>query len=54
MAFRVLLITLVMGATTVLYWLSDADLTQPTALILYGVIAITYLLTIIYARALGK
>ncbi|MCP4446936.1 MAG: PAS domain S-box protein [Myxococcales bacterium] len=54
MAFRVLLITLVMGATTVLYWLIDADLTQPTALILYGVIAITYLLTIIYARTLGK
>ena len=55
MAFRVLLITLVMGATTVLYWLSDTnDLTQPTALILYGIIAITYLLTIIYARVLGK
>lgn len=54
MAFRVLLITLVMGATTVLYWLSDADLTQPTALILYGVIAITYVLTIVYARILSK
>jgi len=53
MAFRVLLITLVMGSTTLLYWLSDADLTQPNSLILYGVIAITYVLTLIYARLLS-
>ncbi len=54
MAFRVLVITLVMGATTLLYWLSDADLSQPSSLILYGVIASTYLLTLIYAQVLGR
>lgn len=52
MAFRVLLITLVLGATTLLYWLGDVDLSQPNSLVLYSIIACTYLLTLIYTRLL--
>ena len=52
MALRVLLITLVLGATTLLYWLGDVDLTQPNSLVLYGIIGVTYLLTIFYAHLL--
>jgi two-component system sensor histidine kinase PilS (NtrC family) len=52
MAFRVLLITLVMGATTLLYWLDDADLGETNSLVLYGIIAGTYLLTLVYATLL--
>ena len=52
MAFRVLLITLVLGATTLLYWLGDVDLTQPNSLVLYGIITCTYLLTLFYTRLL--
>ncbi len=54
MAFRVLLITLVMGATTLLYWLGDVDLTLPNSLILYGIIGATYLLTLLYAYLLRQ
>lgn len=54
MAFRVLVITLVMGATTLLFWLGDVDLTEPNSLILYGVSGCTYLLTILYARVILK
>mgnify|MGYP001823918461 CR=1 FL=1 len=53
-AFRVLLITLVLGATTLLYWLTDVDLSQPGSLILYGIIGTTYLLTLVYAKLLGS
>jgi two-component system sensor histidine kinase PilS (NtrC family) len=52
MLFRVALITLVLGATTLLYWLGDADLAAPGSLLLYGIIGATYLLTIIYVVAL--
>lgn len=52
MAFRVLLITLVLGATTLLYWLDDADLGQTNSLLLYGIIGSTYVLTLIYAQRL--
>ncbi len=52
MLFRVALITLVLGATTVLYWLSDADLAGASSLLLYGIIGTTYLLTIVYVAAL--
>lgn len=54
MAFRVLLITLVLGSTTLLYWLGDVDLTEPNSIILYAIIGITYLLTLIYALALKR
>ncbi|MBL4637132.1 MAG: PAS domain-containing protein [Kofleriaceae bacterium] len=50
MAFRVLVITLVMGVTTVLFWLGDVDLTLPNSLFLYGVSGSTYVLTLVYAR----
>jgi two-component system sensor histidine kinase PilS (NtrC family) len=52
MLFRVALITLVLGATTLLYWLSDADLGAPGPLLLYGIIGTTYFLTIVYVGAL--
>jgi two-component system, NtrC family, sensor histidine kinase PilS len=54
MLFRVALITLVLGATTLLYWLGDADLAAPGSLLLYGIIGTTYLLTIIYVGALRR
>jgi len=49
MLFRVVLISLVLGATTLLYWLGDVDLGAPSALGLYGIIGVTYLLTLVYA-----
>jgi two-component system sensor histidine kinase PilS (NtrC family) len=52
MAFRVLIISLVLGATTLLYWLGDDDLTQLNSLIIYGIIGSTYVLTLVYARLL--
>ncbi len=54
MAFRVLLITLVLGATTLLYWLDDADLGQANSLVLYGIFVITYALTLIYTQLLKR
>lgn len=46
---RVVLITLVLGVTTLLYWLSETDLTTPSALVVFGVVCATYLLTIAYS-----
>lgn len=54
MAFRVLLITLVMGATTLLYWLGDIDLSESNSVVLYVIIGITYLLTLVYALVLKR
>lgn len=52
MLFRVALITLVLGATTLLYWLSNANLRAFNAVGLYAIIGATYLLTIVYALIL--
>ncbi len=49
MLFRVVLISLVLGATTLLYLLADVDPGRAGALGLYGIIGITYLLTLVYA-----
>ena len=49
MLFRVVLISLVLGATTLLYLLADVDPGRASALGLYGIIGITYLLTLVYA-----
>ncbi len=49
MLFRVVLISLVMGSTALLYWVSDADLGAPEALWVFAIIGFTYLLTIVYA-----
>jgi two-component system, NtrC family, sensor histidine kinase PilS len=54
MFFRVVLMTLVLGATSVLYWLSDVDLASPGAFVLYAIIAATYLATIVYAVLLRR
>ena len=52
MLFRVVLISLVLGAATLLYWLAGADLAAPSAVGLYGIISVTYLLTIVHALLL--
>ncbi len=52
MLFRVLLISLVLGATTLLYWLDDAELGETNSKVLYGIIVSTYVLTLIYAKLL--
>jgi two-component system sensor histidine kinase PilS (NtrC family) len=54
MLFRVVLISLVLGATTVLYWLSDVDLAQPNVLMVYAIVIATYVLTIVYAILLRR
>jgi two-component system, NtrC family, sensor histidine kinase PilS len=54
MLFRVALITLVLGATTLLYWLGDADLAAPSSVLFYAIIGATYLFTLIYAVALRQ
>jgi two-component system sensor histidine kinase PilS (NtrC family) len=52
MLFRVTVLSIVLGVTSVLYWLSDNDVTSPAALSIYGIIGCTYLLTMIYALGL--
>ena len=52
MLFRIVLITIVLGATTFVYWLEEADLSLPNARFLYGIIAITYFLTLLYSLAI--
>ena len=54
MLYRVTLISLVLGATAILHWLGDADLTTPSAVAMYQIIGGTYLLTIVYAVALRR
>ena len=49
MLYRVVLISLVLGATTLLYLLGDVDPGGASALGLYGIIGVTYLLTLVYA-----
>jgi len=49
MLYRVVLISLVLGATTLLYSFGDAELGGPTSLSLYAIIGGTYLLTLVYA-----
>lgn len=54
MLFRLVLISLVLGTTILLSWLSDVDLSTPNSLFLFGIIGATYLLTIVYAVALER
>ena len=49
MLYRVVLISLVLGATTLLYLLGDVDPGRGSSLGLYGIIGVTYLLTLVYA-----
>jgi two-component system, NtrC family, sensor histidine kinase PilS len=49
MLYRVVLISLVLGATTLLYLLGDVDPGRRSSLGLYGIIGVTYLLTLVYA-----
>lgn len=54
MLFRLVLISLVLGTTLLLAYLSDVDLSSPSSLFLFGIIGATYLLTIVYAVALER
>src|SRR5687768_14316595 len=54
MLFRLVLITLVLGATILISTLGDYDLASPYSLILFAIIGTTYLLTLIYAVALQR
>jgi len=54
MLFRLVLISLVLGTTIVLAWLSDFDLLTANSFGLFAIIGFTYLLTIIYAVALQR
>ena len=54
MLFRVGVISLVMGSTALLYWISDVDLTSTASLMIFAIIGFTYLLTIIYAVRLTR
>jgi len=51
MLFRLVLISLVLGSTLLLWWLSDIDLTSHSSVVLFVLIGTTYLLTIVYAFA---
>lgn len=51
MLFRTVLISLVLGTTILLSWLSDVDLASPSSLVLFLIIGTTYLLTLVYALA---
>lgn len=54
MLFRLVLISLVLGATILLSWLGDVDLSAPNSLVLFAIIGTTYLLTLIYAVAIRR
>jgi two-component system sensor histidine kinase PilS (NtrC family) len=54
MLFRLVLISLVLGSTLVLWWISDVDLATPSSMVVYAIIATTYLLTIVYALAVNR
>lgn len=54
MLFRLVLISLVLGATLLLSALGDVDLSAPNSLVLFAIIGGTYLLTIVYALALRR
>jgi len=54
MLFRLVLITMVLGATIVIAWVGDADLTTTHSVILFGIIIATYLVTVGYALRLEQ
>jgi two-component system, NtrC family, sensor histidine kinase PilS len=54
MLFRVVLITLVFGTTIVLNVATPEDLTLPSAQALFGIVAITYGLTLVYALTVPR
>ncbi|HTM19981.1 MAG TPA: ATP-binding protein, partial [Kofleriaceae bacterium] len=54
MLFRLVLISLVLGATIVISTLGDYDMASPYSLVLFAIIGGTYLLTVIYAVALQR
>src|SRR5262245_38392996 len=52
MLIRPVVVSLVLGLTFWVSWLNDASMTAPAPLLLLGVIAVTYALTIVYALLL--
>jgi two-component system sensor histidine kinase PilS (NtrC family) len=54
MLFRVVLITFVLGATVALYAASPEDLVAPNSVWLFGLVGVTYLMTLFYALWLRR
>jgi two-component system, NtrC family, sensor histidine kinase PilS len=54
MLFRLVVTSLVLGSSLLLAWLSDADMSSPSARLLSGIIVGTYTLTIVYALLLDR
>ena len=54
MGFRAVVVSMVLGLTTLTYWLGRNDAVTPAMLWLYVVIAVTYVLTLIYALVVRK
>jgi len=54
MLFRLVLISLVLGTTILLSWLSDVDLSAPASLVLFAIIGATYLLTLVYSLLIRR
>ena len=54
MLFRVVLISIVLGTTTVFTWMSTSELWQAPSIVLYAIIGFIYLLTLGYAFALRR
>ncbi|MFP4477160.1 MAG: two-component system sensor histidine kinase NtrB [Desulfatibacillaceae bacterium] len=54
MFLRVLFTTLLLGATILVTWQEKTSVTEPSLLMLYGIIAGTYILTFVYAALFGR
>ena len=54
MLFRLVLISLVLGSTLLLWWLGDVELSTPSSVVIHAIIGTTYLLTIVYALAVTR
>ncbi len=54
MVFRAVVISLVLGLTTVSYWVSEGLTLTPAIMSLYIIIAATYVLTLVYSLSLKK
>jgi two-component system sensor histidine kinase PilS (NtrC family) len=54
MLFRLMLISLVLGSTLLLWWLGDVELSTPSSVVIHAIIGTTYLLTIVYALAVTR
>lgn len=54
MMFRLVLISLVLGSTLLIWWVTDADISSASSIAVFVIIGATYLLTVIYGIALQR